>query len=84
MAVTAALRQTACYLPLIFEIMEQDELLPQAIEIAKNEGKIRTTILQLKLKLGYNRATRLMIAMEEMGLLGGKIGEYWFDREFVG
>ena len=65
-------------------MMEQDELLPQAIEIAKNEGKIRTAILQLKLKLGYNRATRLMIAMEEMGLLGGKIGEYWFDREFVG
>lgn len=64
--------------------MEQDELLPQAIEIAKNEGKIRATILQLKLKLGYNRATRLMIAMEEMELLGGEIGEYWFDRDFIG
>lgn len=64
--------------------MEQDELLPQAIEIAKNEGKIRVTILQLKLKLGYNRATRLMIAMEEMELLGGEIGEYWFDRDFIG
>lgn len=64
--------------------MEQDELLPQAIEIAKKEGKIRTTTLQLRLKLGYNRATRLMIAMDDLGLLGGKRGEFWFDREFVG
>lgn len=61
-----------------------DILLDDAIEIAKNDGKIKVTTLQIKLKLGYNRATRLMIAMEEMELLGGEVGVYYLDREYIG
>lgn len=62
--------------------MEEDELLGQAIDIARREGKVGTTILQLRLKLGYNRATRIMIQLDDMGFLGGNYGEYFFDREF--
>lgn len=61
---------------------EQDDLLNDAIEVARNEGKIRVTILQLKLKLGYHRATKLMMQLEERGYLKGKKGEYWSDRDF--
>jgi len=61
--------------------MEEDNLLEEAIRIARVEGKIRVTILQLKLKLGYNRAGKIMKQIEERGLLvDGKKGEYWYDR----
>ncbi len=61
--------------------MSETHLLDSAIEFAKKEGKIRVTILQLKFKLGYNKATKLMIDIENLGLLKGKKGEYWVDRE---
>jgi S-DNA-T family DNA segregation ATPase FtsK/SpoIIIE len=61
--------------------MEEDNLLEEAIRIARIEGKIRVTILQLKLKLGYNRAGKIMKQIEDRGLLiDGKKGEYWYDR----
>ena len=61
--------------------MEEDNLLEEAIRIAKIEGKIRVTILQLKLKLGYNRAGKIMKQIEERGLFAdGEKGEYWYDR----
>ena len=61
--------------------MEEDNLLEEAIRIAKNEGKIRVTILQLKLQLGYNRAGKIMKQIEDRGLfVDGEKGEYWYDR----
>lgn len=64
--------------------MEEDNLLEEAIRIARIEGKIRATIIQLRLKLGYNRASKIMKQIEDRGLLtDGKKGEYWYDRTIV-
>ncbi|WP_271782205.1 DNA translocase FtsK [Aquimarina algiphila] len=61
--------------------MERDNLLDEAIKFAKQEGKIGSAKLQLRFKLGYNSATRLMLQMEESGILDDKnIGKYWIDR----
>ena len=62
--------------------MEIDNLLDEAIEFSKKEGRIRVTTLQIRFKLGYNRASRLMQMMEEIGVLDEmNKGVYWFDRE---
>ena len=41
-----------------------------AIEIAKNQGQISASFLQRQLKIGYNRAARIVEQMEKMGLVG--------------
>ena len=59
----------------------EDELLSEAVRVARNRGSIRVTLLQIDLKLGYNRATKLMQQIEAKGLfISGKKGEYWYDR----
>ncbi|WP_027394193.1 DNA translocase FtsK [Aquimarina latercula] len=61
--------------------MNQDKLLPEVIAYAKQQGFIRSSILQLKYKLGYNRAYKLMKQMEEAGIFTDENqGEYWIDR----
>jgi len=47
-----------------------DELLKQAIEITIENGSGSTSLLQLKLILGYNKAGRLMDEMERLGVVG--------------
>ena len=47
-----------------------DELLKKAIEITIENGSGSTSLLQLKLLLGYNRAGRLMDEMERLGVVG--------------
>jgi S-DNA-T family DNA segregation ATPase FtsK/SpoIIIE len=47
-----------------------DELLERAIEIGRTEGVISTSRLQRVLGIGYNRAARLMDALEARGMVG--------------
>jgi S-DNA-T family DNA segregation ATPase FtsK/SpoIIIE len=47
-----------------------DEKLEDAIEAVIDAGKASTSYLQLKLKLGYGRAARLIEMMEKMGVVG--------------
>ncbi|MBI3541841.1 MAG: hypothetical protein HY075_01015 [Deltaproteobacteria bacterium] len=47
-----------------------DELYGSAIAIAKELGSISTSMLQRRLKVGYNRAARMVEAMELQGLVG--------------
>lgn len=47
-----------------------DPMLKPAIELALENGKIATSLLQRKLKLGYGRAAKLIDRMEEMGIVG--------------
>ena len=49
---------------------EKDELYVEAVEIIKTEGKASTSFLQRKLQIGYNRAARIMEAMEKDGIVG--------------
>ncbi|MEO8286892.1 MAG: DNA translocase FtsK 4TM domain-containing protein [Chloroflexota bacterium] len=48
---------------------EDSELLEQAIELVKKNTYVSTSMLQRKLRVGYNRAARLVEQMEEMGLI---------------
>jgi len=51
-----------------------DELLPQAVELVKQEGRASTTLLQRRLRIGYARASRIIEAMEERGIVGPDLG----------
>ena len=48
---------------------ETDELFNQALDIIKSEGKASTSFLQRKLQIGYNRAARIIDAMEEKEII---------------
>ena len=69
-----------------------DDKLEDAIEVVIDAGKASTSYLQLKLKLGYGRAARLIDAMERMGVVGKSVGsskprevlmtrEEWLERK---
>ncbi|MGX8716660.1 MAG: DNA translocase FtsK, partial [bacterium] len=46
-----------------------DELMRQAIEVLKTSDRISTSLLQRRLKIGYNRAARIMETLDERGLV---------------
>ena len=51
-----------------------DELLPQAIEVLKASRRASTSMLQRRLRIGYNRAARLMELLEARGIVGPENG----------
>ncbi len=53
---------------------DSDELLPRAIEIAVDTGKISASYIQRRLKVGFSRAARIIDQMEERGLIGPQDG----------
>ncbi|AEJ62115.1 cell division FtsK/SpoIIIE [Spirochaeta thermophila DSM 6578] len=48
----------------------EDPLLERAIQIVVSTGKASASYLQRRLKIGYNRAARLVEAMEDLGIVG--------------
>lgn len=51
-----------------------DELLNEAIKIVVENDQASTSLLQRKLKIGYNRAARIIEQMEERGIISGRNG----------
>ena len=51
-----------------------DELLSEAIKIAVELNQVSTSLLQRRLKIGYNRAARIIEQMEERGVISGRNG----------
>ena len=51
------------------KVDEKDELYHTAVEIIRTEGKASTSFLQRKLQIGYNRAARIIDAMEADGFV---------------
>lgn len=51
-----------------------DELLPDAIDVLRNTKRASTSMLQRRLRIGYNRAARLMEELEERGIVGPENG----------
>ena len=47
-----------------------DPLMDQALEVVASAGKASASYLQRKLKIGYNRAARLVEEMEQRGIVG--------------
>jgi S-DNA-T family DNA segregation ATPase FtsK/SpoIIIE len=48
----------------------EDELTPRAAELVMLTGKASTSMMQTKLKVGFNRASRLMEELENYGIVG--------------
>lgn len=53
---------------------DDDELLPEAIRIVVETGQASVSLLQRRLRIGYNRAARLIDGLEERGIVGGYEG----------
>ena len=51
-----------------------DELLPEAIKLAVELGKISTSMVQRRLSVGYSRAGRIIDQMEARGIISGANG----------
>jgi S-DNA-T family DNA segregation ATPase FtsK/SpoIIIE len=49
---------------------EEDELLPEAVELFLDMGHASIALLQRKLRIGYPRASRLVDQLEEKGWIG--------------
>ncbi|MEN2467038.1 DNA translocase FtsK [Ornithinibacillus sp. JPR2-1] len=53
---------------------EEDELLTEAIQFVYNHDSASTSLLQRHFKIGYNRAARLIDALEYKGIISGQNG----------
>ncbi|AEV68678.1 DNA segregation ATPase, FtsK/SpoIIIE family [Acetivibrio clariflavus DSM 19732] len=53
---------------------EDDELLPQAIEMVLEMGQASATLIQRKFKVGYARAARILDQMESWGVVSASDG----------
>ncbi len=54
----------------LFDDGDGDPLFEQALEIVLQQGKASASYIQRKLKIGYNRAARIVELMEEKGIVG--------------
>jgi S-DNA-T family DNA segregation ATPase FtsK/SpoIIIE len=50
--------------------MAEDDMTPRAAELVMASGKASTSMLQTKLKVGFNRASRIMDELERFGVVG--------------
>ena len=53
----------------------EDDLLYRAIEVALENGKISTSLLQRRLSLGFGKAARIIDRMQEMGIVSAPNGQ---------
>jgi DNA segregation ATPase FtsK/SpoIIIE-like protein len=55
-------------------IGEDEEIIQQCIEIIRSEQKASVSLLQRRLRLGYERAARIMDELENRGIVGPSKG----------
>ena len=53
---------------------DDEELYAQAIDVLKSTKRASTSMLQRRLRIGYNRAARIMDLMEQKGVVGPENG----------
>jgi DNA segregation ATPase FtsK/SpoIIIE, S-DNA-T family len=56
------------------DLGDDDELYHQALDVLKSTKRASTSMLQRRLRIGYNRAARIMEIMEEKGIVGPENG----------
>ena len=52
-------------------LMDGDDMIMPAIQVAVSAGQLSTSLLQRKLSLGYARAARIVDTLEQMGIVSG-------------
>jgi S-DNA-T family DNA segregation ATPase FtsK/SpoIIIE len=57
-------------------------MLAEAIDVVRRDQKTSISYLQRKLKVGYNRAARLIEEMEEKGIIS--VADHTGKRELIG
>ncbi len=58
-----------------------DDMIPKALEVLRNSDRASTSLLQRRLKIGYNRAARIMETLEANGLVSLDRGQREFSDE---
>jgi S-DNA-T family DNA segregation ATPase FtsK/SpoIIIE len=56
------------------DLGDDEELYNQALDVLKSTKRASTSMLQRRLRIGYNRAARIMEIMEEKGIVGPENG----------
>ncbi len=56
------------------EMEDDDQLYTEAVQLVKRQGKASTSLIQRHLRIGYNRAARLIERMEGDGIIGQQEG----------
>ena len=56
------------------DLGDDDDLYNQALDVLKSSRRASTSMLQRRLRIGYNRAARIMEIMEERGIVGPENG----------
>ena len=64
------------------EMGSDEELYSRALDVLKSTRRASTSMLQRRLRIGYNRAARIMEMMEEKGIVGPENGSS--PREILG
>jgi S-DNA-T family DNA segregation ATPase FtsK/SpoIIIE len=59
-----------------------EELYTRALDVLRSSRRASTSMLQRRLRIGYNRAARIMEMMEEKGIVGPENGSS--PREILG
>ena len=52
----------------------EDELVPAALDVLRSTKRASTSMLQRRLRIGYNRAARIMEILEDQGFVGPENG----------
>ncbi len=58
---------------------DKDPLLEEAIDLARRQGRASVSMLQRRLRIGYTRASRLVEAMQEKGVIGKDTGPQGYE-----
>ncbi len=58
---------------------EQDPLLDEAIDLSRRQGRASVSMLQRRLRIGYTRASRLVEAMQENGIISRDTGPQGYE-----
>ena len=53
---------------------DDDELFQQALDVLRSTKRASTSMIQRRLRIGYNRAARIMDLMEDRGIIGPENG----------
>jgi S-DNA-T family DNA segregation ATPase FtsK/SpoIIIE len=58
---------------------DKDPLLYEAIDLSRRQGRASVSMLQRRLRIGYTRASRLVEAMQEKGVIGKETGPLGYE-----